>query len=91
MKSLRDNWAVLTFLAGLIFIAGGAYVRLSAVEKQLTIITAKLEMFQTSYITREEVMALRALDYQATYESHKHINDRLDRLENKRGFYKPAN
>ncbi len=52
MKTLRDNWAILTALATLCFFAGAAYFRLGNVERQVTTITSQLE---NRYVTKEDV------------------------------------
>ena len=57
MKTLRDNWAILTGLATLCFFAGAAYFRLGGVESKVADINDKLTKI---YVTRSEVQALDA-------------------------------
>lgn len=79
IKALKENWLIVSALATLCFFSGGAWMRLSAVETELTKINAQLGVFTASYITRAEVRAFKdALD-----DKHRDLESRLYRLEGK--------
>lgn len=70
VDEVRKNWLMIVGLATLCFTVGGAWMRLSSLEHEVTIMSIKVDDARSSYITRPEHLDLA-----------KRVDDLTDRVK----------